>query len=167
MYAYTEKTMFDFKTELEKLKKGVSQNLIKPFEISNFDNNYKNEKLAEISHKIENIALQTEEIYDIIENNSPNSVLLKTFINICDLLEVYLAAADTDGSGSRKLREILYEGGITVLGEVGEKLNPEIHRVNSAESVDGVISEQILQIIQHGYSYENKIIRKAKVVVSK
>jgi len=159
--------MFDFKAELDRLKSGVPQNLIKPFNIDNTDNNYTKEKLSELSRKIESIALQTEEIYDIIENGSPDNTLLKTLMNICDLLEIYLSAADADGAGKRKLSDILNEGGISVLGEAGEKLNPEIHKVNGAASVNGVMPEQILQVVQHGYSYQNKIIRKAKVVISK
>jgi molecular chaperone GrpE (heat shock protein) len=157
--------MFDFKAELEKLKSGIPCELIKPFTID--ENKHVNEKLSDLTRKIENMSLQTEEIYEIIEKNSPDNILLKTLMNICDLLEIYLSASDSDGAGKRKLYELLGEGNITVLGISGERLNPEIHRAISAEFVEGVIPEQILQVIQPGYSYENKIIRKAKVVISK
>lgn len=157
--------MFDFDLELKKLKNGIPQELIKPYIVEQ-DKNI-NEKIAELSRKIENISLQTEEIYEIIENNSPDNILLKTLVNVCDLLELYLTAADTDGAGKRKLHEILNEADVSIIGTVGERLNPEIHKVVGAENAAGIAAEQILQIIQSGYLYQNKVIRKAKVIVSK
>jgi molecular chaperone GrpE (heat shock protein) len=154
--------MFDFDSELKKLKSGIPQELIKPFTINSSD-----EKLSELSSKIENLSLQTEEIYEIIENNSADNILIKTFVSVCDLLEAYFTAYDTDGAGKRKFREILNESGISLLGEAGERLSPEIHRVIGAEETQGMMPEQILQVVQSGYSYKNKVIRKAKVVVSK
>jgi len=172
--------MFDFDLELKKLKSKVPRELIKPFEIvqiaQNDDNgkDEKNEKddkngeaLSALSGKLESLSLQIEEIYEIVENSSPDGALLKTLVDVFDLLEVFFAAYDSDGAGRRKLREILGEGKIAPLGEAGERLNPDIHKVVGAEYAEGIAAEQVLQVVIPGYSYENKIIRKAKVVVSK
>lgn len=152
---------FDFNKELQKLQGDIPEELLKPFEVSETG-----EKIIELSRKIENLSLQTEEIYELVENNSPDALLLKTLVGLCDLLEVYFAVADADGAGRRKLREILDGGGIDLLGAAGERLNPDIHRAVSSEKVEGVAAEQVLHIIQHGYSYRNKVIKKSKVVVS-
>ena len=153
--------MFDFDLELNKLKSNVPPELIKPFAIAQNDG-----VLAALSGKIDNLSLQVEEIYEIAENSNPDSALLKTLINVLDLLEAYFAAYDIDGAGRRKLREILNGGKIAEIGEAGERLNPDIHKVIGAEHAEGIAPEQVLQVVAPGYSYENKIIRKAKVVVS-
>ena len=154
--------MFDFDLELNKLKSNIPRELIKPFDIAQSD-----EILSALSDKIENLSLQVEEIYEIIENNKPDGILLKILINVLDLLEAYFAAYDADGAGRRKLREILSEGKLAVIGKVGERLNPDIHKVISTAYAEGVAPEQVLQLVLPGYSYENKIIRKAQIVVSK
>ena len=154
--------MFNFDLELNKLKSKVPRELIKPFDIAQND-----EMLAALSGKIEGLSLQVEEIYEIVENNKPDSALLGTLINVFDLLEAYFAAYDADGAGRRKLREILSEGKLAVIGEVGERLNPDIHKVIGAAYVEGIAAEQVVQVVLPGYSYENKIIRKAQILVSK
>jgi hypothetical protein len=157
--------MFDFNLELEKLKSAIPHELIKPFTVS--EERCTAEKISELSGKLKDVSLQVEEIYEIVENNSPDSGLIKTLMDVCELLEANLTEFDADGAGKRKLREILNEGGITVLGAVGERLNPEIHRTVGAEILNNILPEQVIQVVQTGYSYENKVIRKAKVIVTK
>jgi molecular chaperone GrpE (heat shock protein) len=52
------------------------------------------------------------------------------------------------------------------LGEAGESLNPRIHTVQA--SVESPLpQEQVVRVLQSGYAYQNAVLRKAAVVVSR
>jgi molecular chaperone GrpE (heat shock protein) len=144
------------------------------------------ELLAELNKKQTEVSLQIEEIYDLVkeqgflqETANAEKIranrLVMAAIGLADLLEDFCAYAEKSGSEELKhqagmLRDkaggILAGHGILRFGETGQPLNPQIHTVKaSAESP--FPQEQVLEVLQSGYVYQDTIIRKAAVVVSR
>lgn len=63
----------------------------------------------------------------------------------------------------KQLRQVLSEEGLVEIGASG-KFNPELHEaVDVREGEDGII----LEVLQRGYTLNEKVIRPARVVVGK
>ena len=144
------------------------------------------ELLAELNKKQSDTSLQIEEIYDLVKEQAflgetaaaekaRADRLVSAAIALADLLEDFCAYAGQSGSGELKHEaDLLWEKaggvlsgcGVLRLGEEGQPLNPRIHRVEaSAESA--FPREQVVRVLQSGYQYQNTLIRKAAVVVSR
>ena len=144
------------------------------------------ELLAELNRKQDDTSLQIEEIYDLVKeqgflretagaHKDRADRLALAAMGLADLLEDFCVYAGQSGSEelehqAKLLREkaggILADCGIARLGEEGQALNPQIHRVEaSAESP--FAREQVVRVLQSGYRYQNTLIRKAAVVVSR
>jgi hypothetical protein len=101
--------------------------------------------------------------------------LVVAAVGLADLLEDFRAYAEQSGSEELKHQakmlwenagSILSSRGILRFGEPGEALDPQIHTVKaSAESP--FPREQVVRVLQSGYVYQNTIMRKAAVVVSR
>ena len=176
--------MVDFETELNKLLSGETGG--RPWheldELASADR----ELLAELNRKQVDASLQIEEIYDLVKEQdflretaaaekARADRLALAAMGLADLLEDFCAYAGRSGSKelehqAKLLREkaggVLSDCGITRLGEEGQTLNPQIHRVEAiAES--SFPREQVIRVLQSGYRYQNTLIRKAAVVVSR
>jgi molecular chaperone GrpE (heat shock protein) len=144
--------------------------------------------LADLNKKQTDISLQIEEIYDLVKEQDTRALretleaerirakqLVFAALSLADLLEDFCAYAEQSGSEELKhqaglLREnsdnILGGCGIFRFGEKGEALNPQIHTVKaSAESP--LPREQVVRVLQSGYVYQNALLRKAAVVLSR
>ncbi|RKY61541.1 MAG: nucleotide exchange factor GrpE [Candidatus Latescibacterota bacterium] len=66
-----------------------------------------------------------------------------------------------------KFRRVIEGQGVCAIGEVGEKFDPEYHealmQVENPEHPPGTVA----QVVQKGYKMGDKVIRHAKVIVSK
>jgi molecular chaperone GrpE (heat shock protein) len=144
------------------------------------------EFLAEFNKKQTDVSLQIEEIYDLVkeqgvlldavkaEKERANRLVFAA-IGLCDLLEDFCAYARRSGSEELEHQAgllweqaggILAGSGIIRFGESGQPLDPRIHAVKaSAES--SFPREYVVQALQSGYVYQNSLIRKAAVVVSR
>jgi molecular chaperone GrpE (heat shock protein) len=146
------------------------------------------ELLAEFNKKQTDVSLQIEEIYDLVKEQD-NRVLLETLnaektrvnqlvlaaIELSDLLEDFCAYARQSGSEELKRQgSVLWENaggilasrGVLRFGEEGQPLNPQIHAVKA--SVESSLPrEQVIRVLQSGYVYQNTLLRKAAVVVSR
>lgn len=101
-----------------------------------------------------------------------SSGLLKKLLNVIDVFEQALKnmkAEDEHTKGVQliyhDLLKTLKEEGIVVMHTVGKKFNPLEHDVvakQKHEKEEGIILEEL----QKGYLYKDKILRHAKVVVS-
>jgi molecular chaperone GrpE (heat shock protein) len=144
------------------------------------------ELLAELNKKQDDTSLQIEEIYDLVKEQgllretlgaekTRADRLAMAAMGLSDLLEDFYAYAGQSDSGElRHQAQLLWEKaggllsgcGIVRFGEAGEPLNPRMHRVEaSAEST--FPREQIIRVLQSGYLYQNALIRKTAVVVSR
>jgi len=127
-----------------------------------------------------NLALQIEEIYDIIKDSDTNAKELKAAVKRENILLAGLVATSDLIDGllyhesnkehtsviTTKLAEIINYCGLEPLGFSGEKLDPQIHTVSSAE-FNGAPAESVIRVLERGYAYRGKILRKATVILSK
>ncbi|MDR0450073.1 MAG: nucleotide exchange factor GrpE [Treponema sp.] len=178
--------MLDFEAELEKLLSRETGRLPQ-YELTELAAAGR-QFLGELNKRQTDLSLQVEEIYDLVkeqdtrllkealeaEKNRANQLALAA-VGLSDLLEDFCAYAGQSGSEELKhqaglLRKksdgILAGCGILRFGQEGESLNPQIHTVKaSAES--SLPREQVVQVLQSGYVYQNTLVRKAAVVVSR
>jgi molecular chaperone GrpE (heat shock protein) len=146
------------------------------------------EFLAELNKKQTEVSLQIEEIYDVVKEQDTRifrekadaektraNHLVFTAIGLSDLLEDFCSYARQSGSDELKHQAavmwenagaMLAERGIFRFGEEGQPMNPQIHTVKA--SADSPFpKEQVVQVLQSGYLYQNALVRKAAVVVSR
>jgi molecular chaperone GrpE (heat shock protein) len=96
-------------------------------------------------------------------------------VGLADLLEDFYAYAGQSGSEAlRRQAGLLWENagrilagqGIVRFGQEGEALNPRLHTVKASDE-SPLPREQLVRVLQSGYAYQNALIRKAAVVVSR
>ena len=66
----------------------------------------------------------------------------------------------------KKLIEILDNYKVEVINQKDIEFDPSIHQAVATEHVDGVNENQVLDILQKGYKYKDKLLRPAMVKVS-
>jgi molecular chaperone GrpE len=106
---------------------------------------------------------------------------LDKFINellpIADSMELGLNAAQGDEASMDAVREGLEmtlkmfmtsigKFGLEQLNPEGQQFDPEQHQAMSMQAVDGVESNQVIAVVQKGYSVNGRLLRPAMVVVS-
>lgn len=62
---------------------------------------------------------------------------------------------------------MLEKFGITVFSAQGESFDPKKHDAVAQEVTDAVPENTVVQVFQEGYMYHDKVLRHAKVSVSK
>jgi molecular chaperone GrpE len=94
-----------------------------------------------------------------------------------DSLEMGLAAID-ENSEISKLREgteltlrvltaAVDKFGVAEIDPLGEKFNPEMHEAMAMQPSDEVEPNTVLQVIQKGYSLNDRLVRPAMVIVAR
>ena len=106
---------------------------------------------------------------------------LDKFVNellpICDSLELGIHASKTEQATLETVREGMDMTLKMLLGNIGklgleqinpegEAFDPEQHQAVSMQPAEGVESNQVLTVMQKGYSFNGRVIRPAMVVVS-
>jgi molecular chaperone GrpE (heat shock protein) len=144
------------------------------------------ELLAEFNKKQTDVSLQIEEIYDLVKERElledtakaereRGNQLVFAAVGLCDLLEDFCAYARRSGGGELERQAgllweqaggILGGAGIIRFGERGQPLDPRIHTVKASVQ-SSLPRECIVEALQSGYAYQNSLIRKAAVVVSR
>ncbi len=66
-----------------------------------------------------------------------------------------------------KLKEILDNNKVSVIDEKDVDFDPSIHQAVLAETIEGKEPNKIVDILQKGYKYKDKLLRPAMVKVSK
>ena len=144
----------------------------------------KEQELAELKDKYLRALADNENARKRIRQQSEESVriqreaILRDLLPIIDNLERAVEAARTSDSGSktiidgvemvlRSMMDLLRAQGVTTLESVGQTFDPTRH-----EAVDHVASEvhapnQIVQEFHRGYQIGDRVIRPARVSVSK
>ena len=134
--------------------------------------------LDNIQKNNENLSLQVEEIYDIIKEADENAkelknavkrenALLSALVGLCDLLDSLLPYTQEHSQTiAAKKEEATDLCGLERLGLPGERMDPRLHTAASAE-YSGAPPESIIRVLESGYAYRGKVIRKATVIISK
>lgn len=106
---------------------------------------------------------------------------LDKFVNellpICDSLELGLNAANGEDAKLDTVREGMEMTLKMLLGNIGklgleqvnpegEAFDPELHQAVSMQPSDGVEANQVITVMQKGYSFNGRLLRPAMVIVS-
>lgn len=92
------------------------------------------------------------------------------FFNLLPIIDsIYLAAAAFGEEGfapvQKQIEEFLKKEGIEVIETAGQKFNPEIMEI--VEEIEGGEGGTVAEELQRGYKMDDKVLRPAKVKVSK
>lgn len=177
--------MFDFKQELNKLLEQETQPL--PMDTLTEAALAEQKILASLGKRQSELSMQVEEIYDIVENidnaalqeamqteKQRADTLAGTVVSLCDVLEDFCAFARDSGDAEldKQARmmwsntgRLLERSGFVRIGEVGQRLDPEIHTVRAA-AASSVPREHVAQVLQSGYRYMGVVARRAVVLLS-
>ena len=106
-----------------------------------------------------------------------NSSLLERLVSIIDNFELGLAAAKGEGEHSsiysgmvlvqKQLNDLLAENGLQPIEAKGKKFDPNLHEAIAHEPSDQVHEGIVLRQTRRGYRFKDRLLRPAKVVVSR
>ena len=128
------------------------------------------------------VSMQVEEIYEIIKEADENvkevknaakreHLLLAALVAMDDLLDSLLRQTQCSGNAhaeaiAAKREEVLRACGVEKTGYPGQRLDPSIHTVASAEYCDAPY-ESVTRVLESGFIYKGDTHRKATVIISK
>ena len=127
---------------------------------------------------LSDLSLQVEEIYDLVKENDENVRAIKAgekreqqlidgISGLCEMVNAFLPHIPGHAAVVlAKKNEILQACGLTPIGRVGEKLAPALHTTHSAIYHE-VPAETIVDVLESGFIYRGKVIKKAMVILSK
>lgn len=103
---------------------------------------------------------------------------VQELLPVKDSLELGLAAASAEGAGAEKVREgvdltlrmlasVFEKFGVKEINPVGERFNPEMHQAMAAQETAQSEPNTVLNVVQKGYSLNDRLVRPALVVVAK
>lgn len=96
---------------------------------------------------------------------------------ICDSLELGIDASKKDEATLATVRDgmdmtlkmllgNIGKLGLEAINPEGEAFNPELHQAVSMQPADGIDANQVISVMQKGYTLNGRVIRPAMVVVS-
>lgn len=115
---------------------------------------------------------QEREISDF--RRTANAALLRECLPVIDNLERALAVPGDGESGLRtgvslvlrQFKEVLARGGVVELDPVGESFDPALHEAVSRQEVEDGEANTVVEVLQKGYLYGERLLRPALVVVA-
>jgi molecular chaperone GrpE len=149
------------------------------------------EQLAEAQGKVKEYWDQIVRLNAEIDNNrkraqrdveNAHKFAVKNFVEsllpIADSMELGLNAANADNVNIDSIKQgiemthelfvkTMEKNGIEVVDPKGEKFDPELHQAMSMVETDEVEPNTVLDVMQKGYTLNDRLIRPAMVVVSK
>ena len=131
------------------------------------------DKTLRLNAELQNIQRHREEdIQKLLKYDGEE--LIKSLLPIIDNFERALSLENEDNKQFldgfkmiyRKLVEILDNKNVKVIDEKDVEFDPSIHQAVATESVEGVEANKVLDVLQKGYIYKDKLLRPAMVKVS-
>ena len=116
---------------------------------------------------------KSEEISRLLQYDGENVII--GFLPIIDDLKRMIDSEDAsnesllDGIGlvQTKITKYFEKLNIEPFAELGDKMYPDIHDAMLTQSNDKYEDDIILDVFEKGYTYRDKVIRHAKVIVNK
>ena len=131
------------------------------------------DKSLRLNAEVQNIQRHREEdIQRLLKYEGEE--LFKSLLPVIDNFERALSMENEDNKEFltgfnmiyKKLIEILDNYKVEVINQKDIEFDPSIHQAVATEHVDGVNENQVLDILQKGYKYKDKLLRPAMVKVS-
>lgn len=96
-----------------------------------------------------------------------NAVLIVKFLDILDNLETAQQTINSEGLELviRKFRDVLTAEGVKEIESLGVSFDPNLHE--GIVTVPGEKDDEIVEVLQKGYSLDDKVLRPARVKVTR
>lgn len=144
-------------TELEKNNSELKDTLLrKAAEFENYKRRTENDQLNLIKYAAEPFIKSILTVYDDLERSLNHINGDNNFESLKKGLELIYD----------KFTKILNSHGIKKIDAVGQPFDVELHEALMQRPAEGVPPHTVLEILEHGYIYQDKVIRHAKVIVS-
>lgn len=117
---------------------------------------------------------QEKEINQIVEYAGEE--VLRNVLPIVDDLDRAIKSEDNSSIESvhegmemiyKKLQKILTDLGVQPIESLDQPFNPDLHHAVMAKEIENVAPEIVVEEFEKGYKYKQRVLRFAKVVVSK
>ncbi|MBI4963793.1 MAG: nucleotide exchange factor GrpE [Desulfomonile tiedjei] len=105
-----------------------------------------------------------------------NEELLRDFLPVLDNMERALAHCEESGRSDSltegvclvvgMFREVLERYGVKEIKALGEAFDPHLHEAIARSPAEGMPPNVVVQELEKGYMYQDRLLRPAKVVVS-
>ena len=162
-----------------------------PAEPIDVDNESLEEQLQQAQATIKDYWDQVVRMRAEVENNrkraerdveNAHKYALKNFVDsllpVIDSMEMGQAAANAENATLESIREgseltmtmfaqVLERSGLQEINPLGEKFDPEKHQAISMVEVPDATSNSVIEVMQKGFSLNDRLIRPAMVVVAK
>jgi molecular chaperone GrpE len=162
-----------------------------PAEPIDVDNESLEEQLQQAQETIKDYWDQVVRMRAEVENNrkraerdveNAHKYALKNFVDsllpVIDSMEMGQAAANAENATLESIREgseltmtmfaqVLERSGLQEINPLGEKFDPEKHQAISMVEVPDATSNSVIEVMQKGFSLNDRLIRPAMVVVAK
>ena len=131
------------------------------------------DKTLRLNAELQNIQRHREEdIQKLLKYDGEE--FIKSLLPIIDNFERALSLENEDNKQFldgfkmiyRKLVEILDNKNVKVIDQKDVEFDPSIHQAVATETVEGVEANKVLDVLQKGYIYKDKLLRPAMVKVS-
>ncbi|MCL2285907.1 MAG: nucleotide exchange factor GrpE [Firmicutes bacterium] len=128
--------------------------------------------VCRVENKQKEMVLQLEEIDEAI--NGGTEALLAPIVAMADIVYDFYYFSQKDAALSPQaqmmwgsVKENLSDAGVVLLEPINEYFNYNLHIAHSTVSYSNLPHECIIGTLKCGYVYENKILRRATVVVNR
>ena len=130
-----------------------------------------NNELEELKEELEKTKTELDEKDDL--RKSANADLLGELLPVLDNFDRALVHAEDSPvlegivMVQKQMLEILNRAGLEKVGAPGEPFDPNFHDAIMQEETEDAVSGSILEVLQPGYKYQDKLLRAAMVKVAK
>ena len=116
---------------------------------------------------------KTDEISRLLQFEGENAI--RGFLPILDDLERMIHSSDASEESLKdgvsmvesKIQKYFESLSIKPFGEKGDEMDPDIHDAMLTQTDKKMDDNSILEVFEKGYTYRDKVIRHAKVIVNK
>lgn len=126
-------------------------------EVENFKRRINEERIKERKYASQNIIGQLLPVLDNLERATTVNVENQELINFLQGFKMIYSS----------LTEILKNEGVEVIDEVNAKFDPNVHQAVLQEESAEHESDIVIEVLQKGFKYKDRVVRPAMVKVSK
>lgn len=145
------------KSELEKQTAELKDSLLRKLaEFENYKRRSENDQLNLLKYAAEPFIKNVLTVYDDLERSLNHVNDDNSFESLKKGLELVYD----------KFTKILESQGVKKIDAKGKPFDVDLHEALMQQPADGVEPHTVLNVIEHGYMYKDKVIRHAKVIVS-
>ncbi len=142
----------NYEVELKEIRDAY---LRKAAEFENFKRRSENEQGILLKYAAEPFIKNMLQVYDDLDRSLKHA----SEENLQSLIEGLKMVYD-------KFTKILENQGVTRMEAKGEPFNVDLHEALMQQPVQGVPDHTVIEVVENGYLYKDKVIRHAKVIVS-